>query len=87
MTEPDTQIRIGELLVEADLLSEADVNEALEIAKDTGQLIGGVLVMSGFVTEKQLQLALSLQKELRAGCLDYDEAIRTLRRTCEHLIP
>ena len=87
MTEPETQIRIGEILIEADLLTEADLNEALEIAKDTGQLIGGVLVMSGFVSEKQLLLALSLQKQLRAGTVDFDAAIGTLRRTGEHQIP
>jgi hypothetical protein len=86
MTEPDGQIRIGEILVEAQLLSEADLNEALEIAKDTGQLIGGVLVMSGFVSDKQLQLALSLQRQLREGTVDFDDAIRALRRTGEHKI-
>jgi type IV pilus assembly protein PilB len=80
MTEPNSQtIRIGELMIKAGFLSDQDLTEALEIAKDSGQRIGSVLVMSGFVSSKQLQAALLAQEQLREGRITLDDAARSLR--------
>jgi hypothetical protein len=72
------EIRIGELLVKAGFITTADLNEALEIAKHSGQLIGRVLTMSGFVTEDRLKAGLRAQEHLREGQISLDTAVRAL---------
>lgn len=80
MTEFDSKtIGIGELMGKAGLLSDEDLSEALEIARDSRQQIGGVLVMSGFVTDEQLKLAQVVQEQLNDGRISLDQAIRSLR--------
>ncbi len=78
-TKVDT-IRIGQLLLGAGLLTGADLTEALEIAKESGQLIGRVLVMSGFVTDAQLKAGLAIQEKLRSNQISLDNAIRELSK-------
>ena len=82
MFEPDggaQTIGIGELMAKAGLLSALDLTEALEIAKGNGQPIGGVLVMSGFVTAEQLKAAQVVQEQVKTGQITLDKAIRSLR--------
>lgn len=78
-TKVDT-IKIGQLLLGAGLLSGADLAEALEIAKESGQLIGRVLVMSGFVSDEQLKAGLSVQEKIRNNQLSLDDGIRALSK-------
>jgi hypothetical protein len=64
----ETQVlKIGDLLVELGLVSQKDLNEALQIGKDTGLPIGRVLTMSAFLTESQFQAALKAQSLLKEG--------------------
>lgn len=51
--------RIGELLVEAGVLSDERLRAALEVQLQTKQRLGAVLVSRGFVTEEQLVAVLS----------------------------
>lgn len=78
-TKVDT-IKIGQLLLGAGLLSGADLAEALEIAKESGQLIGRVLVMSGFVSDEQLKAGLSVQERIRNNQLSLDDGIKELSK-------
>lgn len=55
------KVRIGELLVDAGILTEEKLKEALELQKDSGQRLGSVLIQRQFVTEPQLIQALSKQ--------------------------
>jgi hypothetical protein len=73
-------IKIGQLLLGAGLLSGADLAEALEIAIESGQLIGRVLVMSGFVSDEQLKAGLGLQEKLRLNQISIDQAITELSK-------
>lgn len=73
-------IKIGQLLLGAGLLSGADLAEALEIAIESGQLIGRVLVMSGFVSDEQLKAGLALQEKLRLNQISIDQAITELSK-------
>ena len=61
MATTQTKVRIGELLVEAEVLSESRLQEALQIQKDSSERLGTVLIQQGFVTEPQLIQALSKQ--------------------------
>ncbi|MBY0450543.1 MAG: Flp pilus assembly complex ATPase component TadA [Cyanobacteria bacterium] len=53
--------RIGELLIEAGVISEADVAEALVESKKAGVTIGHALIRTGKITREQLGKALSIQ--------------------------
>ncbi|PWT98031.1 MAG: hypothetical protein C5B53_07205 [Candidatus Melainabacteria bacterium] len=78
MESDPKSIRIGELLIGAGFITRPDLNEALEIAKHSGQMIGRVLIMSGFLTEERLKATLRAQEHLRAGHISVDTALRAL---------
>ncbi len=63
MPRPE-KIRLGEILILQDLLSEAHLQTALGEQKRTGRKLGRVLVESGFVTEEQISLALAKQLDI-----------------------
>jgi hypothetical protein len=82
--EPDAQfVSVEELLVKADFLSADDLAEAQEIARNSGQQIWRVLIMSGFVTERQLQASAVVHEQLNNGSINMNDAIRTLRDSVE----
>jgi tetratricopeptide (TPR) repeat protein len=71
MSKVGTQAyRLGDLVTELGLVSTKDLNEALEIKKETGLPIGNVLTMSGFIAERQLDAILRAQALLRDGLID-----------------
>jgi len=55
--------KLGEVLVHQGVVTENDVQEALQKQKGFGLKIGGTLLKLGFITEKQLLEALNLQLE------------------------
>lgn len=57
--------RIGEILQEAGLITEEDLNKALVESKKSGQFIGLWLVRSGKITPEQLGQALGVQHGLK----------------------
>ncbi len=56
-----TRRRLGEILVELGIVSDADVNVALEEQGATGRRLGDVLLDRGLVTSRQLLQALAAQ--------------------------
>jgi type IV pilus assembly protein PilB len=54
-------IRLGDMLVSNNLLTEDQLQKALAIQKDTHQRLGKVLVDNGFISESQLIKALTIQ--------------------------
>ncbi|MGI4718916.1 MAG: GspE/PulE family protein [Janthinobacterium lividum] len=60
MARPE-KIRLGEVLIQQNLLSEEQLNQALADQKRTGRKLGRVFVESGFVTEEQISGALARQ--------------------------
>jgi len=57
--------RLGQMLVEAGLLSEQDVVQAAAEAREAGMRLGEYIVQKGLVTAEALALALSTQLGLR----------------------
>jgi type IV pilus assembly protein PilB len=53
--------RLGDLMVDAGVLSQAQLEEALKLQKETKSRIGDVLISRGFITEKQLIEVLEFQ--------------------------
>jgi MSHA biogenesis protein MshE len=61
MTTPMKRIRIGDLLVEKDMISEAQLQHALQEQKLSGRKLGATLVELGYVEENALLNLLSAQ--------------------------
>ena len=53
---------LGQVLMEAGLVTIEDINAALETQKATGQKLGELLISMGVLTQEQLTSALELEK-------------------------
>lgn len=62
--KPRKKIRIGDLLVEHKVISEAQLNTALQEQKKSGQKLGRTLIELGYLNEDQLLEFLSRQLQL-----------------------
>jgi tetratricopeptide (TPR) repeat protein len=71
-------IRLGELLVRAGIISNAEVNQALELSLAHGHQIGEMLVARGFITRPLLDATLSLQQMTTQAHLTTGEATACL---------
>ena len=61
MIEEAEAKRLGEILVEHGMLTEADIEEALQIQSREGGLLGRILVNRGFVSQDDVVSALVKQ--------------------------
>jgi len=73
-------VRVGELLVDAQIISSAEMTEAIQVSKRLGVPIGRVLMMSGSVRHDELAASLQIQPLVREGQIPYDAAISGLKR-------
>ncbi len=58
------KIRLGEILVQQDLISADDLTKALEEQKRTGKKLGRIFVDNGYVTETQISETLARQLKI-----------------------
>lgn len=65
------RMRMGDILVNAGLITEEQVQQALEIQKVNGQKLGTTLIEEGFVTEKEILSV--LQTQLNIPFINLDE--------------
>ena len=63
MARPE-KIRLGEILIQQNLLSPEQLEQALVEQKRTGRKLGRVFIDSGYVTEKQISEALARQLDI-----------------------
>ncbi len=71
MARPD-KVRLGEMLIQQNLLTEAQVQSALGEQKRTGRKLGRIFVDQGFISEEGLSQALA--KQLRMPWVDLRHA-------------
>jgi len=64
MNKNNFRKRIGELLVEGGAISSAQLQQALEIQKETGQRIGDILISQNVLTDEQLMVAIAKRLEI-----------------------
>lgn len=55
------KIKLGLLLIKNNLITEKELDQALEIQKTTGQKLGEILINKNFITEDDLKEFLKLQ--------------------------
>ncbi|CAN5337954.1 hypothetical protein BH11CYA1_BH11CYA1_14220 [soil metagenome] len=80
MSSNHKSVRVGELLVDAQIISSSEMTEAIQVSKRLGVPIGRVLMMSGSVRQDELAASLQVQPLIREGQIPYDAAISALRR-------
>lgn len=73
--------RLGLLLVDANLITKIQLDEAQKLANETHLPLGRTLTMHGAITQEQLSLALELQRLMRERRISKDEALDQLART------
>lgn len=73
------QLRIGRILLAADLISQDCLQEALTIAQELQQPIGKVLTSTQQVSQLDLQSALLAQSMLAEGLVEEQTALETLK--------
>lgn len=77
-----SDLPIGEILIQAGLVSQVQIDEAV---KDTGtrqRLIGKTLIARGWLKPEQLRAALQAQSLLRDGIVDSFKALKALGIAC-----
>lgn len=79
MTDNNTPNKIGELLIKAKSITVEDLEAANSTAGETGLPIGRVLVMSGFINDRQLQAAIQVQSMIKDEQVEFDQAISALK--------
>ena len=75
----DKRLRIGELLIASELLSETDVQTAVEMAKANDKMMGEVLIEMGWVSTELLTAALRLQEMVWSGGISIYRATSALK--------
>lgn len=58
-------MRLGDMLIRQNVLTEDELKKALELQKGSGKKIGEVLVDNGFITEDMIVRALQMQLGLK----------------------
>jgi hypothetical protein len=74
-------MRLGEMLIEADLIDHDKLMVAVELGLVKEKLIGQVLLDQGLLSEPDLEAAVYLQRMLSNGSIGRSEAIQALK-TC-----
>ena len=59
------RMRLGDLLIKQNVLTEEELKKALELQTGSGKKIGEVLVANGFITEEMIVRALQMQLGLK----------------------
>ncbi len=63
-------MRLGEILIQRKLITEEDLERALELQKERGDKIGKTLVDMGFIAMRDVLAALSEQLEVPLVSID-----------------
>lgn len=79
MIQSQYKVRLGELLVDAKVVSSADLTEAIQVSKRLGIPIGRVLLESGCVSATVLEAALEGQPLVNDGDKSKEEIVKVLR--------
>jgi len=86
LTQEKIDLKIGEFLIAAEILSERDLQEAIRSAQFTGLPVGRVLIMAGFCSETEFQAALNAQSLVRDSLIPLELAIKALNHLSLHAI-
>lgn len=83
MNQYTTDIKVGELLVKAGVITDDDLKAAVETARKDGLHLGLALVKNGCLTIDQLRAAIDAQAALKDKQCDARTGFRALRRAAK----
>jgi len=83
----NSSIKIGELLVRAGVVTGVDLSEAEQLAKHMQVQFGRILIMSGCLTEHDLECALEAQRLIKHEQLSVDIACDALALASREQMP
>lgn len=69
-------IKFGQLLIQLGLIAESELNDSLQVAPQFGLPLGRTLVLSGKLSEEELQLAVELQPLVSNNSCPLEKACR-----------
>ncbi len=78
MTESASQVKLGDLLTRAGLLTVDQLKEGMLIAKQQSIPVGRVLIMAGFISEPNLQAAVQAQSMVKDSVIDLETVLKAL---------
>jgi hypothetical protein len=87
MTSESKPIRLGDMLLDAGLLSEQDLHEAAQLAIEISLPLGKVLVMSGFIGEVLLQKVIQAQSMVKDQLITMSMARDAIKVVANEGIP
>ena len=72
--------KLGDILVEADLISAEDLEEAMHKSQHLGLPLGRALYLAGLVSATILDTAVNAQRFIRKGKIEREDAVHAIRR-------
>jgi hypothetical protein len=65
LKQSQTKSQLGQLLLKKKLISEDQLNKAIDLQRGTGQLLGDIFTQLGIVSQRQIQGMLRRQRNIR----------------------
>lgn len=81
------KVKLGELLIDAGIITSGDLTEAIQVSRRLGVPIGQALLVSRCVTDSVLEAALEAQPLVKNGTISRAAAVDALRKTFEDGTP
>lgn len=78
-----TTNRLGELLLDAEIVTQEQLEQALQASMESGLPLGGTLVTQGIIHASLLPTVLRAQEQIRDGIVTRDAAISELRSSMQ----
>jgi tetratricopeptide (TPR) repeat protein len=85
--ESINRFRLGELLVQFDFAAPSDLAEMLSIANETSMPVGRVFVLTGVISESDLENLILCQSFLKEKLLDIEQAKKAMHMAREKKVP
>lgn len=84
MTADGGPIRVGELLVQAGMLTEEQLEDRLEMARTIGQPLGQILIRSKDLNRYQLICMLQIQSSISDGAITLLQGLEAVQLVCRN---
>lgn len=79
MIESQNKVRLGELLVESDVIKSSDLTEAIQVSTRLNSPIGRVLLLSGLIDQTTLEAALDAQPLINEEKESLENVLKALK--------
>lgn len=74
-----TSNKLGELLIDSNMVSQAQLDQALQASFESGMPLGGTLVLQGVLSAQLLPMVLNAQEHIRDGKVTRNQAVENLK--------